>query len=50
MTVGKWQEIVGNIKDNFKVEESGSEHLEDEGGADVDYIVFNTLTGLARKR
>lgn len=44
----KWQEIVGNIKDNFKVEESGSEHLEDEGGADVEYIVFNGPLGRMR--
>lgn len=44
----KWQEIVGNIKDNFEVLESGSEHLEDEGGADVEYIVFNGPLGRMR--
>jgi len=44
----KWQEVVGNIKDNFKVEESGSEHLENEGGADVEYIVFDGPLGRIR--
>lgn len=44
----KWQEIVGNIKDNFKVEESGQEHLENEGGADIEYIVFNGPLGRLR--
>ena len=41
----KWQEIVGNIKDNFKVEESGREHLEAEGGAGIEYIIFNGPLG-----
>lgn len=41
----KWQEIVGKIKDNFKVEESGREHLRDEGGGEIEYIVFNGPLG-----
>lgn len=48
MTIEKWQEIVGNIKDNFQVEESGKEHFEDEGGTDVEYIVFNGPLGRMR--
>jgi hypothetical protein len=36
----KWQILVGNIKDNFKMEEEGKFHIEDEGGADIEYIVF----------
>jgi len=48
MLPGKWQEIVGNIKDNFEVFESGSEHFEDQGGADVEYIVFNGPLGRMR--
>ncbi|MFH1583277.1 MAG: hypothetical protein ABIB72_03085 [Candidatus Falkowbacteria bacterium] len=44
----KWQEIVGNIKDNFKVLESGKEHLEDGGGPDVEYIVFDGPLGKIR--
>ena len=48
MLPGKWQEIVGNIKDSFTVEESGGEHLEDEGGTDVEFIVFNGPLGRMR--
>ena len=44
----KWQEIVGNIKDNFKVEETGKERLEDEGGAEIEYIIFNGPLGLMK--
>ena len=45
MTIQKWQEVVGNIKDNFKVEESEKEHYEEEGGVDVEYIIFNGPLG-----
>ncbi len=48
MTLDRWQEIIGNIKDNFDVLNSGSEHLEDDGGVDVDYIVFSTEQGKFR--
>ena len=44
----KWDLIVGNIKDNFDVEDSGSEHLEDEGGVDIEYIVFAGPLGKMR--
>ena len=36
----KWKQIVGNIKDNFKVEEDGKENFEEEGGAEIEYIIF----------
>ncbi len=45
MTTEKWQQIVGNIKDNFKVEEGGKESLEDEGGTEVDFIIFQGPLG-----
>lgn len=45
MSPEKWQKIVGNIKDNFKVEADGKEHFEDQGGFDVEYIVFNGPLG-----
>lgn len=32
--------MIGNIKDNFEVEDEGSEHIDDQGGIDIDYIVF----------
>ena len=48
MTPEKWQNIIGNIKDNFKVEDEGSEHLEEEGGVDIEYIVFQGPLGRMR--
>jgi hypothetical protein len=36
----KWTMIKGNIKDNFKVEDEGSEHLDEDGGIDIEYIEF----------
>lgn len=36
----KWQNVIGNIKDNFPVEDFGTEHIDEEGGIDIDYIVF----------
>jgi hypothetical protein len=44
----KWQSIVGNIKDNFKMEDEGKSHIEDEGGADIEYIVFAGPLGRMR--
>lgn len=40
----KWQEIIGRIKDSFKVEASGAERIED-GGGDIEYIIFNGPLG-----
>lgn len=48
MTKDKWENIKGNIKDNFKVEDEGAEHIEDEGGADVEYIIFQGPIGKMR--
>lgn len=41
----KWQEIIGNIKDNFAVEESGKNRLEEGGGIDVEFIIFKGPLG-----
>jgi len=48
MHLEKWQKTVGNIKDNFEVEDEGEEHLEDQGGVDIEYIVFNGPLGKIR--
>lgn len=44
----KWKEVMGNIKDNFKVEDEGTEHVEDEGGIDIEYVVFDGPLGRMR--
>jgi len=44
----KWKDIIGNIKDSFQVEDEGSTHLDDEGGIDIEYIVFKGPLGRMR--
>jgi hypothetical protein len=41
----KWQQLVGNVKDNFKVEDSGKNQNDEEGGTDIEYIIFNGPLG-----
>ncbi len=48
MTKEKWDDIKGNIKDSFEVEDEGGEHVEDEGGVDVEYIIFEGPLGKMR--
>jgi len=45
MTEEKWKNIVGQIKDSFKVEDEGQEHLDERGGIDVEFIIFNGPLG-----
>lgn len=48
MNTEKWKDLLGNIKDNFPVEDEGSEHLEEEGGVDIEYIIFQGPLGKTR--
>jgi len=48
MHIDRWKDIIANIKDNFQVEDSGKEHIEDEGGVDIEYIVFTSSQGKFR--
>jgi hypothetical protein len=48
MTIEKWKEILGRIKDNFGAEDEGFEHIDDEGGVDVEYIIFVSPRGKFR--
>ncbi len=45
MTPEKWQNIIGNIKDNFSVEDEGQQQLEEEGGIEIKYIIFQGPLG-----
>ncbi|OGF24297.1 hypothetical protein A3H66_02070 [Candidatus Falkowbacteria bacterium RIFCSPLOWO2_02_FULL_45_21] len=45
MTSEKWQQIVGNIKDNYEVEECEKRYLEEQGGVEVEYIIFKGPLG-----
>jgi len=48
MNPERWQNIIGNIKDNFAVLDEGHERIEDEGGIDIEYIVFKGPLGKMR--
>lgn len=48
MSPERWQEIIGNIKDNFSVIDKGSEHLTEGGGVDIEYIIFQGPLGKMR--
>ncbi len=48
MTPEKWQNILGNIKDNFTVENEGKTHLDEEGGINIEYIEFKGPLGRIR--
>ncbi len=41
----KWKNVIGNIKDNFEVEEHDSHHLDEEGGKTIEYIIFTGPLG-----
>jgi len=45
MTPEKWQDIVGKVKDNFTVAEHNKSHLDEEGGIDIEYIIFTGPLG-----
>ncbi len=48
MTREKWKDIIGNIKDNFNVLDEGNEHIDEEGGIDIEYIEFEGPLGKIR--
>jgi hypothetical protein len=48
MSPEKWQNILGNIKDNFSYENESIEHLEEEGGIDIHSIEFQGPLGKMR--
>lgn len=41
----KWENLVGDIKDKFKVEDFGKEHSDNQGGTDTEYIIFDSPLG-----
>jgi hypothetical protein len=44
----KWIIIKGNIKDKFIVEDEGEERIDEEGGINIEYIVFESPVGKIR--
>jgi hypothetical protein len=48
MTQEKWEAIKGKVLDAMEVIDRGSEHFDEEGGVDVDFIEFNSPLGKTR--
>ncbi len=45
MTSEKWQKILGNVLDNFEIEEHDKEHIDEMGGIDIEYVIFKSPLG-----
>lgn len=45
MSPERWEQIKGQVKDNFKVEEEDKIHEEERGGVDIELIVFQGPLG-----
>ena len=41
----KWEKLVADIEVNFKIEEHKKKYLDDMGGTDIDYIIFEGPLG-----
>ena len=48
MTKEKWANVLSNILDNFEVLEHEKESFEEEGGVEVEYVVFLSPLGKVR--
>ena len=48
MAPERWKEIIDNIQEKFEVIELGEEKLEEEGGAEIEYIEFTGPLGKMR--
>jgi len=48
MTNEKWQKILGNVLDSFTVEEHEKEHIDEQGGVDIEYVIFQGPLGRMR--
>lgn len=48
MNKEKWKDILGKIKDNFEIIDHNKEHIDDEGGVEIEFVVFNGPLGKMR--
>ncbi len=45
MSPERWKNLTADIKDKFEVEETNNFHLEEEGGLDIEEIIFKGPLG-----
>jgi hypothetical protein len=48
MTREKWESIKGKVLDAFTVSDKGTEHYDEEGGVDLDFVEFDSPIGKTR--
>ena len=48
MQAEKWKQVMGQIKDTLPVLGEGQQHLDDEGGVDIEFIEFTGPIGKMR--
>lgn len=41
----KWENLVDDINDKFEVEDQGRQHLDEQGGTDIEFIIFKSPLG-----
>lgn len=41
----KWENLIGDIKDKFEVEEHDKKHFDEQGGTDIESIIFKGPLG-----
>ena len=45
MNLERWENLVNDIKDKFKVEDHDKKHLDEMGGTDIEFIIFESPLG-----
>ena len=45
MSPEKWENLIDDIKDKFEVEKHDKEHLDEQGGTDIEFIIFKSPLG-----
>ncbi len=48
MTPERWKITIDNLRDKFTVEEEDAIHLDEDGGIDIEYVVFKSPVGRIR--
>jgi hypothetical protein len=48
MQLEKWQDILDKITSNFVVQDKGKYHLDEQGGSDVEFLIFESPIGLVK--
>ena len=45
MNLERWENLVNDIKDKFEVEEHDKKHVDEMGGTDIEFVIFESPLG-----